>query len=261
MGLRGATVATAVAATIAVAAVAHGDVIGGANVRVSFHGWLSPRELPRSGAAPVSLHVKGSLRTTNGREPPGLERVKIEINRHATVSTAGLPRCRARSLEATTSQGALERCRASLVGTGTFRAHIRLPESAPFPAFGRLLAFNGVDHGKRVILAHVFGRRPVPTGQVLTLARQRSGRGTFGTTLTIRLPEVAGRWGHVTGFDLELHRLYRFRGRTRTVIGASCPAPVGFRSALFSAARGTYYLSDGRVIHRLVSGRCRVRPS
>jgi hypothetical protein len=261
MGLRGTAAALVAIATIAVAAAAHGDVVGGANVRVSFHGWLSPRELPRGDAAPVSLHVKGSLRTTDGNEPPGLERVRIEINRHATVSTAGLPRCRQRWLEATTSRRALERCRASLIGTGTFRAHIRLPESAPFPAFGRLLAFNGVHNGRPAILAHVFGRRPIPTGQVLTLALRRSGRGTFGTTLTIRLPEVAGDWGHVTGFNLELHRLYRFRDRTRTVIGASCPAPAGFNSALFSAARGTYYLSDGRVIHRLVSGRCRVRSS
>lgn len=246
------------ALVLGLASIAHGDVVGGANVRVTFHGWLTPRELPRQLAAPVTLHVKGSLRMTDGGEPPALDRVRIEVNRHARISTAGLPVCRQGAIEASTSEQALETCRSSLVGTGSFRAHIKIPEQAPFPALGRMLAFNSISHGRRVILAHVFGVHPVPTGQVLTLAFQRPQRGTFGTVLSLRLPELAADWGHVTGFELALHRRYRFHNRSRSLISANCPAPRGFQSALFPAARGTYFLSDGRVIRRLVSGTCRV---
>ena len=184
----------------------------------------------------------------------------IEINRHARISTAGLPVCALGSIEASTTAQALVTCRDSLVGTGIFTAHIEIPEQAPFPARGRMLAFNAVSHGRHVILAHVFGRQPLPTGQVLTLTFQRPERGTFGTVLSLKLPELAADWGHVTGFELDLHRRYRFRNRWRSVISASCPAPRGFDFAPFPAARGTYYLSDGRVINRLVSGRCQVDP-
>lgn len=257
--LRGAAIVLVMAAAVT-AVGARGDVVGGANVRVSFHGWLTPKELPRRVAAPVALHVKGSLRTTDRRNPPGLERVRIEINRHASISTAGLPRCRYGSIDASTSRRALAVCRRALVGTGTFKAHITIPEQAPFPARGRLLAFNAVLGGRHVILAHVFGRKPVPTGEVLVLSFERPQGGTFGAVLSLQLPEVAGDWGHVTGFRLDLHRRYRAGGRIRSMMRASCPAPRGFRLGVFPAARGTYYLSDGRVIRRLVTGTCRVRP-
>lgn len=243
---------------VATAPVALGDVIGGANVRVGFHGWLSPRGLPRHAVAPVALHVKGSVRVTHGGTPPGLDRVLIEINRHARVSTAGLPNCHRGPLLATTSEQALEVCRRALVGTGLFRAHIEIPESAPFPARGRMLAFNGVSRGRHVIFVHVFGRSPVPTGQVLTLEFRRSSKGTFGTVLALKMPSLAADWGHVTGFSLVLQRRYRSGGRVHSLISASCPAPSGFDSAVFPAARGTYFLTDGRRIRRLVSGACHV---
>jgi hypothetical protein len=121
-----------------------------------------------------------------------------------------------------------------------------------------MLAFNALAGGRRVILVHVFGRDPVPTGQVLTLRVRRSRGGTFGTVLAMKMPDLAANWGHVTGFSLALHRLYRFGDRRRSLISASCPAPNGFNSAVFPAARGTYFLGDGRTIRRLVSGTCRV---
>jgi hypothetical protein len=244
--------------TALIGPAARADVIGGANVRVGFHGWLSPRELPRHRAAPVALHVTGSVHVAGGGNPPDLDRVRIEVNRHAAISTVGIPSCRLGPLLATSSRQALEACRPALIGTGLFRAHITIPDSAPFPARGRMLAFNAVKGGRRVILVHVYGRDPVPTGQVLTLDVARSRGRTFGTVLSMKMPKLAADWGHVTGFSLTLERLYRFRGSRRSLIRASCPAPRGFTSASFPAARGTYFLSDGRTIRRLVSGTCHV---
>lgn len=244
-------------AAAAIGPVARAEVIGGADVRVGFHGWLTPRELPRNRPAPVALHVNGSVHLVRGGPPPDLNRVRIEVNRHAVISTAGLPSCRRGPLEAATSRQALEACRPALIGIGLFRAHIRLPESAPFPARGLMLAFNAIHRGHRLILVHVYGRKPVPTGEVLSLSVGHSD-GKFGTVLSMKLPEVAADWGHVTGFSLTLKRLYSYRGRPRSLISASCPAPRGFASAVFPAARGTYFLGDGRTVRRLVSGTCHV---
>jgi hypothetical protein len=259
--MRGAARAAlgAVATAALAASIAQADVFGGANVRASFSGWLQPRSLPRSEEAPIALHLKGRLWTTDGKPPPQLRRLTIAINRFGRVSTHGLPACRKGSITARSTAEALARCRGSLVGSGAFNAHIVIPSQAPFPARGRMLAFFSREDGRRVILAHIFGRDPVPTSNVLTLRFQRSQPGAFDTTMSLELPNVGEDWGHVSGFELSLHRRFSFRDRERSLITASCPAPKGFGAAVFPAAKGTYHLADGRVITRVVTGRCRVR--
>ncbi|HEX6228941.1 MAG TPA: hypothetical protein VFZ41_05700 [Solirubrobacterales bacterium] len=246
------------AAAMLAASVADADVFGGANVRATFKGRLEPRSLPRSEPAPVALHLKGRLWTTDGKPPPQLRRLTIAINRFGNVSTRGLRACRRGAIDARTSAAALAACRDSVVGSGRFSAHIAIPSQAPFPARGRMLAFFSRQKGRRVILAHIFGREPVPTSNVLTLRFQRSAPGAFDTTMSLLLPNVGEDWGHVTGFELNLHRRYTYRGKKHSLITASCPAPKGFGSAVFAAAKGTYHLADGRVISRVVTGRCRV---
>jgi hypothetical protein len=245
-------------AAAAGAGLAGGAVFGGPNVRATFTGWLTPRSLPRAAGVPVSLHMRGQLEPREGHEPPQLRRIKIAINRHGRVSTWGLPACTPGRLDATDSKGALASCRGSLVGTGRFTAHVSVPEQSPFPAIGRVLAFNGVAAGHHVILAHIFGTDPVPTTQVLVMRFGHEHGGAFDTTLTSRMPEAAEKWGYATGFALTLDRRYTYRDRLRSVISANCPAPRGFTLAVFPAARATYELASGRTITRDLEGRCRV---
>ena len=250
-------VAASAAAVLAVSGTAPADEFGGANLRATFNGWITPRALPRDAPRPIALHLRGRLRTTDGRLPPALRRMTISINRHGRVSTAGLPTCPRHALEARRTARVLQRCRGALLGTGRFDAHIEIPTQAPFPARGRVTAFNGMEGGRRVIHAHIFGRKPVPTVQVLTLRFQRAA-GPYGTELSVDMPNVGDEWGHVTGFRLDLHRRYSYRGRQRSLLSARCPAPEGRPTALFPAARGTYHLADGRELSRIVVGRCRV---
>jgi hypothetical protein len=251
--------ALAACCALALSGLAIADVVSGGNATVSFGGWISPRKLPRAGSAPITLHVAGTVRPIAGRRPAALKRVKVELNRHGVLTTRGLPTCPRRRLEGTTSAQALKLCPAALVGTGRFRAHVEIPEGAPFPSIGRMLAFNSTLHGRPALLAHVYGIDPVPTSQVVPIAIRRRGEGGFGSTLSVLMPEVGHEWGYVTGFAMTFHRLYAYRGRTRSFLAASCPAPAGIAAAPFRAARGTYYLADGRVLTRVVSGSCRVR--
>ncbi len=254
--LRGAIV-VAVAAILGTG-IASATLFAGANVRVSFRAWLTPTTLPRTGAAPVALHLRGRLSTTDGKEPPQLERVTVELNRNGKVSTRGLPVCPRRRLLSTTTSQALQLCHESLVGSGSFTAHISIPTQAPFPARGRVLAFSSKRHGRRVILTHIYGTDPVPTTRVLSLGASRARGGTFGPRFSVPMPQVAQDWGYVTGFDITLHRLYHYKGRVRSLISAACPAPAGFRAAVFTVAKGTYYLADGRKLTRTLDGSCRV---
>ncbi len=239
--------------------IAQAGIFSGANVRASFDGGLTPHVLPRTSSVPVSLQMEGSLTSTDGREPPRLRRMAIAINRYGRLSTAGLPVCPVRVIEATTTKQALAACREALVGSGRFTAHIAIPSQAPFPARGRMLVFNSVLHGRHVVLAHIYGTDPVPTSRVLVMTYQRPSPGTFGTTLSIRMPNLTVNWGYATGFRLTLHRRYIYRGRPRSFISASCPAPRGLGVALFAAAKGTYYLAEGRKVSRVLEGTCTVR--
>lgn len=254
--LRGTIVVVVVA--ILGTGIASATLFAGANVRVSFRAWLTPTALPRTGAAPVSLHLRGRLTTTDGKEPPQLERVTVELNRNGKLSTRGLPTCPKRRILSTTTSQALKLCGGALVGSGSFTAHISIPTQAPFPARGRVLAFSSMQHGRRVMLTHIYGTVPVPTTRVLDLGASRARGGTFGPRFSVPMPRVAADWGYVTGFDLTLHRLYRYRGRVRSLISAACPAPAGFRAAVFTVAKGTYYLADGRRLTRTLDGSCRV---
>jgi hypothetical protein len=265
MGERGGKLSPLAVAAVAVVAlcgvaVAAAEVVSGGNARISFHGSITPRTLPRGRTAPISLHVAGAVHPIGGRRPAALERVKVEINRHGVISTRGLPICPPNRLRGARSVQALERCGGALVGIGHFTAHVEIPEGAPFPASGRLLVFNSRREGHPALVAHVFGTEPVPTTQVLPISLRLNGRNGFGATMSVAMPKVGDEWGYVTGFDMTFHRRYRYRGRSHSFLSASCPAPSGIAEAPFRAARGTYYLFGGRVLSRVVSGSCRVSP-
>ncbi len=238
-------------------AVAHADEISGGNVRVTFQGGISPLALPRDAPSPISLHVAGRVTPVDGQRPEALAQVTIEVNRHAVATTRGLPRCRWQRLLSITSKHALKVCGDSLIGTGHFSSHIDVPEQAPFPARGRLLAFNSMRHGRPAIAVHVFGRDPVPTSEVLPMTFGREGQGSFGPIVTVTMPDIGNEWGYVDGFDLTLHRVYRYRGRRLSVMSASCPAPRGLQRVPFKAARGVFELADGTNLTRVIGGSCR----
>lgn len=248
----------AVCLALALLGAAQASVVTGGNVRVGFRGWVTPRALPRSAQVPVALHVFGSVTPVGDGRPAGLRRVTIAINRHGSISTRGLPTCPRNRLRSRTTEQALAICGGALVGTGHFHAHIDIPEEAPFPSNGRLLAFSTTFHGHPALVGQVFGTHPVPISQVLPMTLQRRDDGQFGPTISVTMPEFSNDWGYVTGFDLTLERDFTFHGRPRSFLEASCPAPSGVEEAPFKAARGTFYLSQGRPLTRVLSSSCKV---
>ena len=186
--------------------VARAEIVSGGNVRVSFRGWITPRKLPRGEAAPVTLHVAGTVQPLDGRHPAALQRVKVEFNRHGLVSTRGLPVCPRRRL----LRGPRPRRRWS-AAAGPWSAPATSPRTSRFRKgrrsrrSGRMLAFN--SHRPRAPGA---GR---PRSTAPTRCRSprccRSpsvgrGQGGFGATLSVQMPKVGDEWGYVTGFDDDL---------------------------------------------------------
>jgi hypothetical protein len=257
---RGRLAALLCAALIAlVAAVAaRAETVRQGTLQVAFIGDLAPKVLPRQGAAPISVHVGGQVSTTDGASPPQLRRIAIEINRNGQLDYRGLPACGLDQIQPSTNQGALASCRRSLVGEGRFSAEVKLPQQAPFPSDGKVLAFNGTDHGRPVIFAHVYGTEPVPTSYTLTM-EIKSTPGTFGTRLDISLPEVTSDVGFVTGIEMTLKRNFTYRGQRHSYLSAGCPAPKGFPGAVFPLARISFAFAGRAPVATTLSRNCKAR--
>jgi hypothetical protein len=227
-------------------------------VRVSVQGSIRPSTLPRTGSAPVAVSFAGNVHTSDPAGPPQLNGISVSINRHGHLDTRGLPRCRMRQIDPSTTREALATCRSSLIGEGSFSANVKLPEQSPFPSVGKVLAFNGRFHGHPAALAHIYGTKPLPTSYVLPFRIRQTKEGAFGIVLTASLPRVTGDWGFVTGISMTLERRFTYRGRARSYMSAGCPAPAGFRQAIFPLARTSFSFEGGLTLTSTLTRSCRV---
>jgi hypothetical protein len=227
------------------------------DVRVSFTGRIAPTKLPRRGAAPIVVSFGARVTTPDRSTPPQLRRVEIAINRNGRFDFAGLPTCRRDQIQPATTDDALRACRGAKVGEGRFAAQVIIPEQSPFPSRGRLVAFNGIEHGRRVILAHVYGTDPIPTSYTFPLRIARD-RGTFATVLRANLPGVTANIAFVTYIAVTLERRYRYRGQARSYLSAGCPAPQGFPGAVFPLVRARLDFSGGPTLSKVLTRNCKV---
>ncbi len=100
------------------ASLAQAEIVQSGNVRVSFDGKLTPKALPRQGAAPVNVAVDAEIGSTSEAAPPQLRQISIAINRFGRFTPQGLPVCSLREIQPSTTANALEACRGALVGEG-----------------------------------------------------------------------------------------------------------------------------------------------
>ncbi len=239
------------------ATLANGEITQDGNLRVSFEGGISPHALPRQGTAPVEVTLTGNIKTTDGVAPPQLRTISMAINKNGKLDYRGLPTCHYHQIQPASTNEAIETCPDSVIGKGQFKANVALPEQSPFPSAGKVIAFNGILHGRHVVFAHVFGTVPLPQSNVLVFELGRAS-GTYRTTLTAELPQVAAEWGYVSGVSLSLRRLFKYKGKTRSFLSASCPAPAGFSGASFAFAKASFGFEDGRTLEATMTRSCGV---
>jgi len=229
------------------------------SLRLAVSGRLSPRRLPRDGTAPVAVSLGGEITTTDQSLPPQLKALRIELNRHGRLDHTGLPTCPYDRIQPGSSSRALAACRSALVGKGAFSANITLAGQEPYPTRGRLLLFNGLRGGKPVLFGHIYSPRPFATSFVIVFAIERLGGGTYGTALNAPLPKAMEAWGRLSGLQMTLTRRYTHRGEQRSYLSAGCPAPKGFRGAVFPLARASFAFAGGRELSSVLSGTCKAR--
>jgi hypothetical protein len=254
----GRTMAMLAVAAFLVAGAAQAEVVQRGNLRVTVGAELSPQRLPRVGAAPIAVTVGGQIATTDGGLPPQLESLRIELNRHGHLETAGLPQCRESQIQTASTASALAACRDALVGQGDFSVDVVLGTQQPYPTKGRLLVFNGTYKGKPALLGQIYSVHPFANSFVIpfTIGTLRSG--SFGTVLTAKFPPAFIKWGYLSSLNMRLGRSYLHEGRRHSLLSSGCPAPDGFPGATFPLARTTFGFSTQK-IDATVTRSCKVR--
>jgi hypothetical protein len=228
-------------------------------LRVAFEAKLLPRALPRERDAPVTVHLAGAIRTTDGSTPPQLREISIAMNRAGVVSAKGLPSCQAPELQQTSTEAALAMCRGALVGRGSFAANVDFVGAPVFPARGTVLVFNSSTKNRPGLLLHLYGSSPVRAAFVLPFRITRQSTGKFGTVFTTHIPRLASDKGYVTDISLSIGRKYRYRGEERSFISASCAAPAGFTGFPYELAKATFTFANSQELTSRLPGDCKVR--
>lgn len=232
-------VAVAVAVTATSLAVAKKIVVQQGNLKLTVDGTFSPKKLPKSKLAPITLDVSGKVETIDGKHPPALREFVVETDKNGSVNAKGLPTCTAAKLNSQDTAAAKKACPNAIVGEGKTDVEIEFAEQPPIVAHSKLLAFNGgVKGGTTTIFIHAFLTVPVPAAVVTTVKVSKVHNGRYGLKSVATIPVIAGGAGSPISFSLKLHRDFTYKGKKQSYFLAKCPD--GHLNA-----KGTGVFSDG----------------
>ncbi|HET6570966.1 MAG TPA: hypothetical protein VFG58_05705 [Solirubrobacterales bacterium] len=215
--------AIAAVASLGVAAVASAvsTTLRAGNLIVTFGGNTSPKKLPRHKYVPVTTHIFGKIKTSDGTHPSAFREAAVNIDKDVKINVKGFPVCKAGQLEARDTKAAKRVCGKTILGEGKADAEIAFPEQKPIQVPSPLLVFNGGEHGGKVtLLIHTFITVPAPTAIVTTVTIKRSGSGIKSIA---KIPVIAGGSGSALDFNFKLGKTYRYKGKKVGYFEARCP--------------------------------------
>ncbi|MDQ2632041.1 MAG: hypothetical protein M3Y75_13870 [Actinomycetota bacterium] len=190
--------AIALAAVLAVAACATAYALTAefGPIVVSATATVQPRELPKSGGAPITLRSVTRVKTKDGSTPPALQSIEFLIDKHGRVNGKAFPVCSPAKLEGATPSQARQRCAKALVGKGLGKALVTMPGKAPFRLTFPLSFFNAPPTGgKPTLIAHAYETIPAPKALLVPIVIERVSSGRYGFRTKVEMPEIAGGYG------------------------------------------------------------------
>jgi hypothetical protein len=190
--------AAVLAVALALAACATASAISGTvgALFVSTTATMQPRELPKSGNAPITLTSVTRVADKGGGTPPTLESLNFLIDKNGIVNSKAFPTCALAKLEGTTPAQARRVCAGALVGKGTGTALVTMPDKAPFKITSKISFFNAPpSKGRTALIAHAYETVPAPQTLLVPVVVERVSKGRYGFQVEIEMPEIAGGYG------------------------------------------------------------------
>lgn len=236
------------------ASTAMAEVTASHDAIITFNSRIFPRVLPRSGSAPVAIHIEGHVKQRKGRAPAALTKIELGIHKAASVSPRDLPQCDLSAIDPASSAEALAKCSGAQIGYGRVRARTKFPGQPGSTFDGRMLLFNGrLPNGRSAILIHVFNALP-PSSFVVPFRISRH-HGLYGTVLTANVR--ISRWSRITDFRMVLGHASGSAGRQGSFLSASCPVPKGFSVGFSPFVQAVLSFDDGTKSRVDVVSSCR----
>jgi hypothetical protein len=190
---------------------------------VSSTATMQPRELPKSGGAPITLSTITRVKTKDGSTPPTLESIRFLIDKHGRVNSKAFPTCKASKLEGATVAQARKRCAAALVGKGSGKALVTMPGRDPVTIVSPVSFFNAPPTGgKPTLIAHAYETVPEPKALLVPIVVQRVAKGRYGYEVKVNLPEIAAGFGAPTLAEAHVGATGKRGGRKIGFIEAYC---------------------------------------
>lgn len=239
---------------------------------------IAPTRLPRARRAPATLSMGFTSEDPSSQTIPELRQVELEVSRDFELRTAGLPSCPLARLRSAYSN-ARQACAGSLVGHGSVTSEITLPGREPVVVSGRLLAyFSSPRQRGPYVLAQVTTGEPLPLTYVIPFEIDKA-KGPFGASLVARHMnllqgicvqahpdcfsdpyELTGVYGHISKFELSLHRVFTHAGKKRSFLSGRCPAPGKAPVPSFPLTQTNLAYATGPSLSATVAGECGVSP-
>jgi hypothetical protein len=218
----GAGLVLALLATAATASAFHTHVVLG-NLVLDAEGGFSPHALPKHKNAPITAWGGGKISTLSGELPPILKGFVLEFDKHGAVDTEGLPHCTRGKLVATDVPAARRACKDAIVGKGFGSAVVQFPEQGPIKVGSPITLFNGPKKGGNdTVIAHAHLDYPGPTTFIVPIVIERIHKGVFGYRVNVKIPKIAGGFGHPISGRAKVGRIWTFNGRKHSYISARC---------------------------------------
>jgi hypothetical protein len=226
-------------ALVGIAAASKPVVVEAGNLVLTFNGDFSPKKLPKAKRAGITLNVSGKIATKDKTHPPAITEFVLEADKNGAINAQGLPVCTAGKLQAQDTAHAKAACPTAIVGEGKTNVEVEFPESPPFIAKSKLLAFNGgTSGGKTTIFIHAYLSSPVSAAVVAVVKVGTIHKGRFGLKSITTIPKIAGGYGSAVSFSLKLGRAFSYKGKKQNYLLLQCPDGKIF-------AQGTAKFSDG----------------
>jgi hypothetical protein len=208
-----------------------------------FNGGFSPKTLSKKKPTPIAFNISGKLRSLDPAEPhlPALKEFQLEGDKHASIDVKGIPACLPGEIQSTDTAQARKACGPSLIGTGKTEVGIKFPDQPEIPAKSDLLVFNsGVYGAVTKLLIHAYITVPTPAAIVTTVKIKKIHKGRYGLNSVATIPKIAGGFGSVKSFSLNLQK---------GILSATCPD--GHLNA-----RGSAVFADGTKVTGAVVRTC-----
>jgi len=218
----GVVLSVLAAAAIASASTFKAHVVLG-DLVLDAQGGFEPNALPKFKNAPIVTHGGGKLSTVSGEIPPILDNFVLEFDKHGAVDTTGIPVCTKGKLVATDVPAARRACGDAIVGQGFGKAVVKFPEQGPIKVGSPITLFNGPKKGgDDTIIAHAHLDYPGPATFIVPVVIEKINNGVFGYRVNVKIPKIAGGYGHPLSGSATVGRKWTFKGKKHSYISARC---------------------------------------